>query len=108
MSNWQDVAAQADLFEDAGIAVTVNGQELALFSVAGQVYAIDNACTHGPARLCEGWVQGQRSNAPCTKGALAWKLARRPLAPLAIRCGFGPCASSKAGSGSLWTDWSLY
>ena len=51
MSNWHDVAAQADLFEDAGIAVTVNGQELALFSVAGQVYAIDNACTHGPAQI---------------------------------------------------------
>ena len=57
MSNWHDVAAQADLFEDAGIAVTLDGHEVALFSVAGQVHAIYNACTHGPARLCE-----QKSN----------------------------------------------
>ena len=81
MSNWQDVDAQADLFEDAGIAVTVNGQELALFSVAGQVYAIDNACTHGPARLCEGWVQGQEVECPLHQGRFSLETGEATFGP---------------------------
>jgi naphthalene 1,2-dioxygenase system ferredoxin subunit len=68
MSQWHDVAAQADLFEDAGIAVTVQGLEVALFSVAGQVHAIDNACSHGLARLCEGWVVGAEIECPLHQG----------------------------------------
>ena len=81
MSNWHDVAAQADLFEDAGIAVTVNGQELALFSVAGQVYAIDNACSHGPAKLCEGWVVGEEIECPLHQGRFSLQTGEATFGP---------------------------
>ena len=64
MSKWMDVAAVADLFEGAGIAVTPDGQDIALFSVEGEVFAIDNLCSHGNAKLCEGFVEGHQVECP--------------------------------------------
>ena len=64
MSNWTDVAAEADLFEGAGIAVTPQGQDIALFSVEGEVFAINNLCSHGNAKLCEGFVVGHNVECP--------------------------------------------
>ena len=64
MSNWTDVAAVADLFEGAGISVTSAGHDIALFSVEGEVYAIDNLCSHGNARLCDGFVEGHDVECP--------------------------------------------
>lgn len=64
MCNWTDVASVDDLFEGAGVAVTPEGQDIALFSVAGEVFAIDNLCSHGNAKLCEGFVEGDRVECP--------------------------------------------
>ena len=64
MSNWIDVASEADLFEGAGIAVAPEGQDIALFSVEGEVFAINNLCTHGNAKLCDGFVDGHLVECP--------------------------------------------
>jgi naphthalene 1,2-dioxygenase system ferredoxin subunit len=64
MSNWTDVAAVADLFEGAGICVTPHGHDIALFSVDGEVLAIDNLCSHGNAKLCDGFVDGDHVECP--------------------------------------------
>ena len=58
MTHWIDVAAEADLFEGAGICVAPGGLDIALFSVNGEVFAIDNLCSHGHAKLCDGFVEG--------------------------------------------------
>ncbi len=63
-SDWTDVAAVADLFEGAGIPVTPEGHDIALFSVEGEVFAIDNLCSHGNAKLCEGFVEGHPVECP--------------------------------------------
>ena len=54
MSNWTDVAAEADLFDGAGISVLAAGRDIALFKIEDGVWAIDNLCRHGNARLCDG------------------------------------------------------
>ncbi len=64
MSNWIDVAGEADLFDSAGIAITPAGQDIALFSVEGEVFAINNLCTHGTAKLCDGIVDGHHVECP--------------------------------------------
>ena len=65
MSTWIDVAAEADLFEGAGIAVTPEGQDIALFKHEdGGVYAINNLCSHGNAKLCDGFVEGHQVECP--------------------------------------------
>jgi naphthalene 1,2-dioxygenase system ferredoxin subunit len=64
MNDWTDVAAEADLFEGAGIAVTPNGRDIALFKLEEGVYAVDNLCTHGHAKLCDGFVEGHQVECP--------------------------------------------
>jgi naphthalene 1,2-dioxygenase system ferredoxin subunit len=80
MSNWTDVAAQADLFEGAGIAVAAQGLDIALFSVEGEVFAIDNVCSHGNARLCDGFVEGDAVECP-------FHQAQFNLRDGSVRCG---------------------
>ena len=64
MTQWIDVAAEADLFEGAGIAVTPAGHDIAVFKLDDGVYAIDNLCSHGNAKLCDGFVDGHHVECP--------------------------------------------
>jgi naphthalene 1,2-dioxygenase ferredoxin component len=64
MNNWIDVAAEAELFEGAGIAVATQGHEIAIFKLEEGVYAIDNICSHGHAKLCDGFVDGHTVECP--------------------------------------------
>ena len=64
MSNWTDVAAEADLFDGAGISVLADGRDIALFKIEDGVWAIDNLCSHGNARLCDGYVDGHLVECP--------------------------------------------
>ncbi|MEY2805215.1 MAG: Naphthalene 1,2-dioxygenase system ferredoxin subunit [Pseudomonadota bacterium] len=64
MSNWTDVGSEADLFEGAGIAVAPEGHDIAVFKLEDGVYAIDNLCSHGNAKLCDGFVEGHMVECP--------------------------------------------
>ena len=64
MNNWIDVAAEADLFEGAGIAVTPQNHDIAVFKLEEGVYAINNECSHGNAKLCDGFVEGHHVECP--------------------------------------------
>ncbi len=64
MNNWTVVAAEADLFEGAGIAVAHEGYDIAVFKLEDGVFAIDNLCSHGNARLCDGFMDGHRVECP--------------------------------------------
>lgn len=50
-------AAADDLVEGAGLAVEVDGREIALFRQHDAYFALDNTCTHQGGPLCEGAVQ---------------------------------------------------
>jgi naphthalene 1,2-dioxygenase ferredoxin component len=67
-SAWIDAAAEAELWDDAGVSVVVAGRDIGLFRVGGAVYAIDNQCTHGNARLCDGFVDGLEIECPLHQG----------------------------------------
>ena len=101
MSNWTDVAAEADLFEGAGIAVAPEGHDIALFSVEGEVFAINNLCTHGNAKLCEGFVEGHHVECP-------FHQAMFDLRDGSVRC--GPATESakswpvKVAEGRVYLD----
>ncbi len=44
--------------------VEVNGNEIAVFNVAGSYHAIDNTCTHVGGPLCEGEIAGTEVTCP--------------------------------------------
>lgn len=81
MSNWTDVAAEADLFEGAGIPVSPGGHDIALFAVDGEVFATDNLCTHGNAKLCDGFVEGHEIECPFHQGRFDLRSGAPTFAP---------------------------
>jgi naphthalene 1,2-dioxygenase ferredoxin component len=66
--NWIDISAADQLPEDDVIGVQAEGKDLALYRVDGQVYATDNLCTHGHARLCDGFLEGFEIECPLHQG----------------------------------------
>jgi len=67
-AQWIDAAAQDDLWDDSGTSVVLNGLEIALFRVGDAAYATDNLCSHGQARLCDGFVEGHEIECPLHQG----------------------------------------
>lgn len=66
---WIDVAAADDVFEGAAIAVTPEGRDIAVYKTeSGEVFATDNICTHGHARLCDGFLEGHEIECPFHQG----------------------------------------
>ena len=67
-TDWIDAAAESDLWDGAGTGVQVQGHDIALFRIGEAVYAIANLCTHGQARLCDGFVEGHEIECPLHQG----------------------------------------
>ena len=65
---WTDAAAVDDIPADDVIGVQAGGRDIALYSVGGEVYATDNVCTHGQARLCDGFLEGHEIECPLHQG----------------------------------------
>ncbi len=68
MTSWIDAAAHDDVPQEDVIAVIAGGREIALYGVDGEVFATDNVCTHGHARLCEGFLEGHEIECPLHQG----------------------------------------
>jgi naphthalene 1,2-dioxygenase ferredoxin component len=101
MSNWTDVAAEADLFEGAGIAVAPDGRDIALFAIEGSVFATDNLCTHGNARLCDGFLEGHEIECPFHQGRFDVRTGSATAAPCTEPIRSWPV---KLEGGRVWLD----
>lgn len=80
-SHWIDAAAQDDVPQDDVIAVTAAGREIALYGVDGDVFATDNICTHGHARLCDGFLEGHEIECPLHQGKFDVRTGTPTCAP---------------------------
>jgi naphthalene 1,2-dioxygenase system ferredoxin subunit len=67
-ANWVDALAIDDLPNDDVVGVTLAGRDIAIYSVEGEFYATDNLCTHGNARLCDGFLEGHEIECPLHQG----------------------------------------
>jgi naphthalene 1,2-dioxygenase system ferredoxin subunit len=70
MSNpqWVDVLSADELPTDDVIGIVVAGRDIAVYTVGDAVYATDNTCTHGQARLCDGFLEGHEIECPLHQG----------------------------------------
>jgi naphthalene 1,2-dioxygenase ferredoxin component len=66
--SWIDALAADDLPTDDVIGVVVGGRDIAIYTVGDEVYATDNICTHGQARLCDGFLDGHEVECPLHQG----------------------------------------
>ncbi len=65
MADFVKVATtQSELVPGQARQLEVNGHSIALFNVDGQLFAIDNTCTHRGGPLAEGRVSGHEVACP--------------------------------------------
>ena len=66
--HWIDAAARDEVPEGDVIGINIVGKEIALYEVAGEIYATDNTCTHGAARMSDGFLEGREIECPLHQG----------------------------------------
>lgn len=64
MSNFVKVATVSELKPGEGKVVEVNGEQVALFNVDGEFFAISNTCAHRGGPLGEGYLEGDIVTCP--------------------------------------------
>ncbi|MDT7838628.1 non-heme iron oxygenase ferredoxin subunit [Aquabacterium sp. OR-4] len=81
-AEWTDVLAAADLPTDDVIGLDVAGRDIALYTVGDAVYATDNLCSHGNARLCDGFLDGHEIECPLHQGKFDVRTGAPSCAPV--------------------------
>jgi len=64
MPDFVKVASTSELKPGTAKTVTVNGVDIALYNVAGKIYATDNTCLHQGGPLGEGLLDGEIITCP--------------------------------------------
>ena len=80
--NWIDAAALDDVPQGDVIGVNVAGKDIALYEVEGEVFATDNICTHGHARMSDGFLEGREIECPLHQGKFDVCTGQALCAPL--------------------------
>lgn len=76
------VIALANLAVGDVTVARVKGREIALYRIDDEVYATDNLCTHGNARLCDGFLDGYEIECPLHQGKFDVRDGRAMCEPL--------------------------
>lgn len=79
---WFDALARDDVPEEDVFGVIVNGRGIALYDLGGQVYATDDLCTHGQARLSDGFMEDGAIECPLHQGRFDVCTGKALCAPL--------------------------
>ena len=79
---WVEVVSRDAVPEGDVIGVNVAGRDIALYGVDGEVFATDNVCTHGNARLCDGFLDGHEIECPLHQGKFDVRTGAAMCAPL--------------------------
>jgi naphthalene 1,2-dioxygenase system ferredoxin subunit len=80
--NWVDALSVEDVPADDVVGVAVAGRDIAIYGVDGEVYATDNICTHGHARLCDGFLEGHEIECPLHQGKFDVRDGRPTCSPV--------------------------
>lgn len=64
MGSFVKIAEMSDVGPGTGKVIVVDGNEIALFNIQGQYYAIHNTCPHRGGPLGEGYVDGNVVTCP--------------------------------------------
>ncbi|MDH4872013.1 non-heme iron oxygenase ferredoxin subunit [Pseudomonas sp. BN515] len=87
--DWIPVGSFSELFDDENCCgITVDGLKIGLFLVEGQLFALDDICTHGNARLSDGDLEGYEIECPLHAGAFDLRNGKALCSPLSkdTRC----------------------
>lgn len=79
---WIDSCSLDDIPEDDVIGVQVQGRDIAFYRIDDDVFATDNICTHGHARLCDGFLEGHEIECPLHQGRFDIRNGKAMCEPL--------------------------
>lgn len=80
--NWIDAVAVDAVPEGDVVGVNVAGKDIALYEVEGEIFATDNVCTHGHARMSDGFLEGSEIECPLHQGKFDVCTGQALCAPL--------------------------
>lgn len=80
--NWIDAAARDAVPAGDVVGVAVAGKDIALYEVEGEVFATSNVCTHGHARMSDGFLEGREIECPLHQGKFDVCSGKALCAPL--------------------------
>jgi naphthalene 1,2-dioxygenase system ferredoxin subunit len=98
-SSWIDAAVESDVPENDVVGLDVAGRDIALYSVEGKIYATDNLCTHGHARLSDGFLEGSEIECPLHQGKFDVCTGQPTCAPVTVAVRSYPV---KIEGGRVW------
>jgi naphthalene 1,2-dioxygenase system ferredoxin subunit len=79
---WMKVIELKAVPTDDVTAANAGDRELAIYGVDGEVFATDNICTHGHARLCDGFLDGHEIECPLHQGKFDVRSGKAMCEPL--------------------------
>ena len=81
-TTWIELVAVDAIPKDDVIGIDAGGKSFALYMVDGEVYVTDNICTHGNARLCDGFLEGHEIECPLHQGKFDIRNGKAMCSPL--------------------------
>lgn len=78
---WHDVGEPQDFSEEAAWPVVAGGKAIAMFRQGDEIFALHDLCTHGAARLSDGWVENGQVECPLHQGTFDLRTGAACKAP---------------------------
>jgi naphthalene 1,2-dioxygenase ferredoxin component len=96
---WIDAMSVDDLPENDVTGVSIEGRDIAIYTLGDGVYATSNLCTHGSARLCDGFLEGDSIECPLHQGRFNVRDGRPLCDPVTVPLVTYPV---KLAGGRVW------
>jgi nitrite reductase/ring-hydroxylating ferredoxin subunit len=82
MEQWHDAATVADVTEGEVLGCLVDGVPVTLFRLGDAVFALHDVCSHGQARLSDGFVESGCIECPLHQGLVDIRSGEPRSAPI--------------------------
>lgn len=82
IDNWQAIGTLDDFTEGEPSAVIAGERKIAVFRIGDDVFALNDLCTHGHARLSEGYVEDGCVECPLHQGLVDIRTGAPRCAPI--------------------------
>jgi nitrite reductase/ring-hydroxylating ferredoxin subunit len=82
LGRWIDVAAADAVVEGKALGAQADGKPVALFRLGADIFALHDLCTHGRARLSDGFVEGDTVECPLHQGLVCIRTGVPKSAPI--------------------------
>ena len=88
MTQWIDAGPADEAIEDQVLAATVGGRDVAVFRIGNEIFALLDRCSHGAAKLSDGYVEDGCVECPLHQGLIDIRTGEPRSAPIVepVKC----------------------